>query len=205
MGRTLITQSLLASWAYTFDCHETQEQSAAESFLQTLNRIQSDPTEAMLDGIAFEKEVYAEAGRQPRQKHPKWEAGIRKVSDRLRGAQFQVKAQRELELDGMTFLVYGIMDALKAGVIYDVKFKSKGFSRLDLAGDYLDSPQHPTYFYIEPGAYEFQYLVSDGEDLYIEKYTRDETRDIAGIIGEFIQSLKSNGLLDIYLEKWRAQ
>lgn len=204
MDRLLITQSLLSSWAYAFGCDEDRAEEALASFVQTLKREPMTQTPAMLDGIAFENEVYAAAAGVPRNPHPKWESGIQKVADIIRGAQFQVKAKRDIEVDGIPFLVYGIMDALKAGVISDVKYKAKSFGSLDLAGDYLDSAQHPAYFYIEPGAYLFQYLVSDGDDLYVEQYTREQTRPIEGIISEFIPSIKSMGLFDLYAERWKA-
>lgn len=104
----------------------------------------------------------------------------------------------------MTFLCYGILDALCAGVISDVKYKQKSFGSLDLAGNYLDSAQHPMYFYIVPEAYEFRYLVSDGTDLYKEVYRRGECRDIAEIITDFISSITSLGLLDEYKRHWLA-
>lgn len=204
MDRFLITQSLLSAWAYVFDCYESETEEALASFVQALKREPEEQTATMLDGIAFENEVYAAASGAPRNPHPKWESGIQKVANVIRGAQFQVKAKREIQVAGMSFLVYGIMDALKAGVISDVKYKDKGFGSLDLAGDYLDSAQHPAYFYIEPGAYLFQYLVSDGDDLYVEQYTREQTRHISDIIGEFIPSIKSMGLFDLYAERWKA-
>ena len=54
MDRYLITQSLLSSWGYLFDCWEGSEEDAMASFLQSLNREKSEPTQAMLDGTAFE-------------------------------------------------------------------------------------------------------------------------------------------------------
>lgn len=58
MERYLITQSLLSSWAYIFNAYEGYEEDAMESFLSTLRREPSEPTEAMLDGIDFENAVY---------------------------------------------------------------------------------------------------------------------------------------------------
>lgn len=204
MPRYLVTQSLLSSLDYIFNCWEGGEEDAMASFLQTLNREKSEPNKAMLDGLAFEREVYTEAAGLPRSPHPKWENGIQKIVPLIRGAQVQVRAQREIEVAGMTFLVYGVLDALKAGTISDVKYKTKSFGSLDLAGSYLDSPQHPAYFYLVPEAREFQYLVSDGEDLYIERYTPQESRHISTFIEEFIDSVRSLGLLDLYKEKWEA-
>ncbi len=205
MDRYLITQSLISSWAYIFNCRDECQDDAIESFRRTLNREETEPTEAMLNGIAFENEVYKEASGAHREPHKNWEPGIQKVAAYIRGAQFQVRASRELIVGDMTFLCYGVLDSLKAGVISDVKYKSKSFGSLDLAGYYLDSPQHPMYFYLVPEAYEFQYLVSDGQDIYTEIYTPAECRSIRDIITEFIQSVTEIGLLPLYKENWLAK
>lgn len=200
----LITQSLISAWQYMFDCFPGCEDDAKASFLATLNRERTEQTTAMLNGIEFETEVYKAAAGVPREPHPAWESGIQLIAPIIAGGQYQVKASREIEVDGMTFLAYGILDALKAGSISDVKFKSKSFGSVELAGSYLDSPQHPMYFYLVPEAHEFTYLVSDGDDLYTERYTPEETRPLTDIIHEFIASLTEMGLLETYKEKWRA-
>lgn len=205
MERYLITQSLISSWAYIFNCWDGCEENAMADFMRTLNREDSEPTEAILDGIAFEGEVYKEASGIQRPQHKKWEPGIQQVASCVQGAQYQVRVSRDLTIGDMTFLCYGVLDCLKAGVISDVKFKSKSFGSLDLAGYYLDSPQHPMYFYLVPEAYKFRYLVSDGQDLYVEEYRRADCRDIRDIIIEFIQSITDMGLLTRYKEKWLAK
>ena len=92
-----------------------------------------------------------------------------------------------------------------SSLCYAPIFKNKAFGGLELAGSYLSDPQHPMYFYLCPEAYEFRYLVSDGEDLYIERYTPEETRPISAFIAEFIDSITGMGLLDLYKEKWEAK
>lgn len=205
MEKYLITQSLLASWMYMFDCFDGFEEDARAEFIRTLKREKTEPTEAMQAGIEFENAVYAAAAGVHRTPHPKWESGIQKVAAIVRGAPVQVRVQREIEVDDMTFVAYGILDALMAGTIYDVKFKNRNFKDVELAGAYLESPQHPMYFYIVPEAREFIYLVSDGSDLYTERYTPENSRSISDIISDFISSITSMGLLDIYKEKWLAK
>lgn len=205
MDRYLITHTLLSSWSYVFSCWEDGKESAYDDFLRTLNRVPTEETDAMRDGRAFEDEVYKEAAGLPRKPHPKWESGIKKVAAYIRNAPVQVRVKREIQVDGVTYLVYGILDALKAGVIYDVKYVTKSFGSVDLPGKYLDSSQHPAYFYMVPEAYEFNYLVSDGTDLYKETYTPANTRPIADIISEFIRSIDGMGLLALYKEKWLAR
>ena len=203
--RFLITQTLLSSWQYLFDCYEGCEEAAMEDFLKVLRREPTVQTPKMLDGIEFEAECYALADGKPFTPVAGWENGVRAVARRIRGGQFQVRASRELELDGMTFLCYGILDCLKAGTISDIKKKSKSFGSLELAGSYRESAQHPMYFYLVPEARLFRYLVSDGEELYTEDYRPGECRHIAVIIREFIASLSNMGLLETYKENWKAR
>lgn len=204
MERYLVTQSLISAWNYLYNCFDGYQDDAYRSFLDTLNRVSTPPTEAMLNGIEFEREVYKCASGQPRTPHKKWESGINTVAMRVAGAQVQVKVQRECQLGDTVYLAYGVLDALKAGVIYDVKFSDKGFASAELAGKYFDSPQHPTYLYLVPEARKFIYLVSDGEDLYTEQYTHSNSRPFESILSEFIQSLKDMNLYDLYREKWLA-
>ncbi len=201
----LMTQSLISSWNYLHQCREESQESAYNDFLNTLNRIPKDTTPEMQNGIDFENEVYKAAAGIPRSAHHKWENGINAVATLIKGAPVQVTAQRELTIGSMNLLVYGVLDALKAGTIFDVKFSNKGFGSAELAGKYLDSPQHPTYFFIVPEAQEFKYLVSDGEDLYTECYTRKNSRPFEDIAKEFLESLEAMKLLDIYKSKWVAK
>ena len=184
MERYLITQSLLASWQYMFDCPEGYEEEAREAFERTLCRLPQEPTEAIRNGIDFENAVYAvAAGDQAQdlpilQTHPEWESGVRKIASALLGAPVQVRLSRELEVAGWHLLCYGVLDAVKAGVIYDVKFSNRPLGSIEAAGKYLDSPQHPMYFYLCPEAYAFHYLLSDGDDVYAETYSMNSTSGI---------------------------
>lgn len=201
----LMTKSLLESWQYCFDCYEGYEDEARESFLKTLRREPVEQTEAMRNGVEFENAVYAtEKGLFDPRGH-RWEKGIRTIASLLNGAPVQIRAQRELTVHKMDFLVYGVLDALKAGTIYDVKFSNKSFGSADLAGKYLSCSQHPAYFYIVPEAERFQYLVSDGEDVYIEQYSRKDSPFIGDIVSNFIDSITADGLLGIYKEYWGAK
>ncbi len=201
----LITQTLLSSWSYMLSCRDECCEAAYTSFMNTLNRIPKEATPEMQNGIDFENEVYKEALGMSREPHKKWERGIRAVATLLIGSSVQVKTQRELSVGGLNLLVYGILDALKAGTIYDVKFSNKSFDSAELAGKYFDSPQHPAYLYLLPEAREFTYLVSDGEDLYTETYTRKNSQSLPEIVEEFLMSIDAMGLMPVYLEKWQAR
>ena len=220
----LITQSLLSSWGYMFNCWEDGQEQAKEDFMRSLNREPIPANEAMQAGIDFErlcysiangtfspefvsdgtvnKSSYGDGELMGYNKYPKNYDGAKKVADIIRGGQIQVNLRRPITVDGTRFLIHGVLDVLKAGIIYDVKYKVKSFGSLDLAGSYLESPQHPAYLYLVPEAREFRYLVSDGTDLYTESYTRQDTPFIGDLIAEFQTSIKAMGLFDLYKEKW---
>ena len=205
MNRVMITQSLIGSWNYAMSAHESVQEEAFTDFLDTLHRKEKSPSEEMQNGIEFETEVYRQAKGESRTPHEKWESGIRKTADVIKDAPTQIRLSRPMLLMGIDILVYGILDALKEGVIYDVKFSNKSFGSADLPGKYLDSPQHPAYFYLVPEAYAFQYLVSDGTDLYTETYTRKNTRPFEEIVSEFLSFLSEANLMDTYTELWKAK
>lgn len=202
----LITQTLVSAWAYMFDCYEGQEDAAREDFERTLRREKGEPTEAMLDGIAFENAVYDRANGISHQRTP-WESGVQAVADILCGAQFQVRLSRPITVDGEEYIIHGVLDALLAGTIFDVKKTSAkgGLNNRDFYGKYLNSPQHPFYFYLAPEVMEFKYLLSDGEDVYIEAYRPAECRSAEDVIREFARSMKDLGYWEIYKEKWVAK
>ena len=202
---TLITQTLLGAWTYALDAREEVQEDAYQSFLDTLHKLPRETTPEMQNGIDFEDEVYKAAWGNDREPHPQWEEGIRKVSQILYRAPTQIRLSRPLTADGEELLLYGVLDAMKAGSIYDVKFLNKSFGSADLAGKYLHSPQHPAYLYLAPEALDFTYLVSDGQDLYTERYTRRMARPIQDIASEFIRFMRVSGLMDVYREKWKAK
>ncbi len=223
--RYLITQSLLSSWTYMLSCREECQEDASQEFMNALLRIHKPATPEMQNGIYFENLVYTIAdGRfkldtvpdgaveamgdtivTETPKYPKWYKGANAVATVIKGAPVQVKASRELSVGSMDLLLYGILDALKAGTIYDVKFSNKSFGSAELAGKYLDSPQHSAYFYLIPEAHTFKYLVSDGEDLYTETYTRDATIPFPELAKMFLASLEAMRLLDVYKERWKSK
>ena len=201
----LLTQTLIGAWSYAMDAHESAKEDAWGEFMKTLHRIPRESTPELENGILFENEVYSCAAGCERNEHPVWENGIRKVADIVRGSAVQVRLSRPLRAAEEDLLLYGVLDAMKCGTIYDVKFSNRSFGSVDLAGKYMESPQHPAYLYLAPEARDFQYLVSDGEDLYTERYDRKNTRHIGEIAAEFIGFLRAADLMDIYREKWVTQ
>ena len=198
-----ITKTLLESWAYTFSCFEGCEEDAYSDFLKTLNREPLEETEALAAGRTFEHMCYTLAEGKQWAPGTQWLAGAQKVADILTGAQFQVPVSCDLQVAGQDFWLYGICDAVKAGVIYDVKFRMKSLGAEDVYGKYLDCSQHPLYLKALPEAYRFEYLVSDGTDLYVEKYNRRNSKPIEEHIMNFWAWLHTKPeLMKIYQEKW---
>lgn len=223
--KTRITKTLLDAWAYTFDCYEGGEEDAMNDFIKTLNREPIEETDAIKNGKEFEKlceEIatgkfipeWVDAGSvnpvtgevMGYDRYPKWYAGAKKIADIVQGGQWQVHVATDVTVNGRVFWLHGFCDVVKAGVIYDIKFKAKSFNQLDLYGSYRGHSQHSAYLRCLPEAYEFVYLVSDGSDLYTEAYNRRTSRPIEEIIGEFMSWLESQpDLLKIYEEKWRVE
>ena len=196
--KLLITQSLLGAWLYQYQAFD--QESAHKDFLRVLRREKSKPTQAILDGIQFENMVTACCEGSPPPEDHKWGCAVRSIADRVKGAQFQVVAQRTAVVEDIPFLLYGRLDALKAGVIYDIKF-----SRSYQVGKYLDSPQHPMYFALVPEARRFEYLVFTGSDVCVEKYDRFDSPDIRSTIRDFIKYLEASKLDKLYCQKWEAR
>ena len=203
MDRYLMTHSLLSSWLYTMKENPyedmTTERDPMEEFMLTLRREPTPTTEAMQKGIMFEDMVTA-ITRGAGDPNDRWYDAAAKVAKMVGGGLLQYRAKKEIQVDGMTLVLYGRLDCLKAGTIYDVKFSS-GYER----GKYFDSTQHPTYMEIVPEARQFVYIVSNGNEVWTEPYLRENTADIRPIISDFLSWLRATDLMPVYQEKWLAK
>ncbi len=215
----MITHSLLSSWLYSIKedpfSDATTEDTSRDDFLRVLRREPTPTSEAMQNGIDFENlvteivngghsEMVMEVLQEPNsgeiiesKKYPKWFGAAVQVARMIQGGKLQVVARETVQISRMEILLYGRLDVLKAGHIYDIKF-SKGYER----GKYISSTQHPMYMELVPGAEDFTYLVSNGTDVWTETYRRDETPAIGPIIRDFLGWLEENGLMQIYLTHW---
>lgn len=193
----LLTQSLISSWQYCLSSGNMDE------FITTLKRIKTPQNEAMLNGIKFESMVQAACeGNLPRIDH-EWYSVIVDTAEIVKGSAYQVKLDREIEVDGMRFVVYGIADFVKCGTILDTKFSAKYGSNGDV-NKYFDSPQSPFYFYCLPEAKEFIYVISDGKYVYREHYTPEEVPTAEQVIRPFMRWLDKLKLMDVYKDKWKS-
>lgn len=196
-ARYLMTQSLLAAWQYNLSGGPQEE------FLSVLRREKTEQTQAMKDGIEFERLVWECAcGKEPEEKH-KWAQGIREIAEIVRGGAYQVALSDEAEIEGEKYLLYGIVDFVKQGVIFDVKF-SKRYENRGNVNYYLTSPQAPMYLRLLPGAKQFVFLISDGAQVFREAYTQEEITPIEKTAAVFTENLKQRGLWDVYTAFWRS-
>jgi hypothetical protein len=203
MSRYLMTHSLLSAWNWLLDPMagaRDKDKTPMDEFLQTLYREKTEPTEAMLKGREFEDLVNTVSKGGAIDPEHKWAKPATQIGNRIKGAELQVKISRELEIDGVTFLCYGILDALQAGTITDVKY-----SESYRVNKFLESSQHPMYFYLCPEAIKFEYLISDGRDVFTEKYLPAETPGIEKQISEFYRWMVRANVDDVYRKYWEAR
>lgn len=194
--RYLLTHSLLSSWLYAMK--DMGGRDTYQEFLQVLRREPTPRTEAIQNGIDFEDLVTAITLGKGDEESP-WYPAARKVAGIVQGGILQCKASHPIEVDGVSLLLYGRLDCLKAGVIDDIKY-STSYER----GKYLGSTQHPTYFELVPEAETFQYIISNGTEVWTEAYRRDETPSIYPTISQFLAFLNDVGLMDIYRKGWES-
>ena len=224
MSQYLMTHSLLGAWLRMFrenpfeEGDDPEKETALQEFMHTLRREKSTPSPAMQNGIDFEDLVTAILNGQPKAnyhrtskdgsqtlkvydlpEHP-WFNAASKVADMVRGAKLQYVARKSVTIEGMDFLLYGRLDALKEGIIFDIKY-SGSYER----GKFRDSTQHPMYAELVPEAMNFTYVVSNGYDVWTEVYWFDEISRIQPVIKDFIQWLQEMNLLDTYKEYWGAK
>lgn len=193
-NKFLLTQSLLSSWQYALKGGEWDE------FLSTLRREKKPQSKAMLDGIRFENMVHAVSEGAEIGPEQEWYRPVLEICEIISQGQYQVKASRPLVVDDVEFVCYGILDFLKAGVIYDTKF-----SKTYRVGKYLDSPQHPMYFYLCPEVRRFEYIISDGNYVYREVYLPEDTEPIEKTIRQFMAWLDKTNLVGLYCQNWRSK
>lgn len=194
-----LTQSLLSNWIYYLNADEEHSQDAWGSFVSTLRRKDEEPTQAMRDGVKFEDMVNRLVAGQPLEcdANAKWDAAARRFAGRCDGGLSQVPVTGDLSISGMDFVLYGVCDYVKAGLIMDIK----KVTRYEY-GKYQHSPQHPMYLHLLPEAKRFDYLIFDGANCHIEAYRRDDCKPIEQTISEFIRFLDDTGGLDIYKQFW---
>jgi hypothetical protein len=184
--KVYITQSLLNSWSYLFEVDQEYYDQSYTDFLNSLQKIYTPSNFFMQRGLDFEKECM--------------EGNVEGISEIIRGGIFQAVATKDIIIEGLKVLVYGKLDVLKAGKIYDIKRVSKY-----AAPKYLNAYQHHFYLAMVPEAKEFTYIINDGNHTYYETYRRDEAKPIEPMIQQFFNWLKERNLFEIYKMFWKAK
>lgn len=194
----LITPTLLNSWNYIFKAQGDRADEAYEQFVSMLKREKFEPNKYMLEGIEFEKKCI--------------QGEVDGISEIIENGAFQVSGSKPITVDKTDYLLYGRIDVLKSGVIYDIK-KNQKYS----VGKYFDSYQHHIYMELIPEAKKFVYLIGTNAskakkqetgreyDIFTEVYDRDECNDLENAIRFFTNWLEMNGLLEIYKKNWEAK
>jgi len=193
MSKYYITPTLLNSWQYNI------KNGTLEDFIKVLNKEEFEPSESIIKGYDFEaymQENYEET---------------------LNGA-YQVVVQKEHG----DYLLYGKVDCLKGGIIYDYKY-TKNYD----VGKFINNHQTLMYLEMIPEAKKMVYLITNKfekedyadidymdtakieytiGDIFREEYTKDmfpETID--SILHKFETWLKEYNLFDLYTEKWKCK
>ena len=198
----LVTPSLLNSWLYIWLSRDNVKESANDAicledkqdlamkkaydeFLGTLRREQTPPNENMLRGIQYEDDCYK---------------GFTDASPIIKGGAFQIVGKKDVVVDNVPFLMYGRLDVLKNGIIYDIKRVTRYATQ-----KYLHSAQHGFYLDLFPNASQFTYLAFDGNKLHQETYYRGQYKPTEAILSDFIQWLRENNLWDVYANLWASK
>ena len=194
MPKYYITPTLLNSWQYNI------KNGTLEDFIKVLNKEEFEPSESILKGFEYEKYMQEN------------------FEETLNGA-YQVKVSKEHG----DYLLYGIIDCLKGGIIYDYKY-TQNYE----VGKFFNNHQTLMYLEMVPEAKKMVYLITnkfeqkahisvpiDNEnvatvettvEIFREEYTKDmfpETMN--SILHKFEQWLKQYNLFDLYTEKWKCK
>lgn len=193
MAKYYITPTLLNSWQYNI------KNGTLEDFIKILNKEEFEPTESILKGFEYEKYM-------------------QENYEETKNGSYQVKVSKEYG----DYLLYGIIDCLKGGIIYDYKY-TKNYE----VGKFFNNHQTLMYLEMVPEAKKMIYLITNKfekienpdinfkdiekieyevGDIFREEYTKDlfpET--IESVLHKFIEWLKAYNLYDLYTEKWKCK
>ena len=194
MAKYYITPTLLNSWQYNI------KNGTLEDFIKVLNKEEFEPTESILKGFEYEKYM-------------------QENFEETLGGVYQVKVSKEHG----DYLLYGIIDCLKGGIIYDYKY-TKHYE----VGKFFNNHQTLMYLEMVPEARKMVYLITNKfeqkpnisvpmnnenvasiettVEIFREEYTKDmfpETID--SILHKFEEWLKQYNLFDLYAEKWKCK
>ena len=137
MALYYITPTLLNSWSYAI------KNGTLEDFIKVLNKEEFEPSESIIKGYEFE-------------------AYMQENYEETKNGAYQVVVQKEYG----DYLLYGIIDCLKGGIIYDYKY-TKNYD----VGKFFNNHQTLLYLEIVPEASKMVYLITN-------KFDKDDYADI---------------------------
>ena len=213
--RYRITTTLLNSWQWIWDCanyiveSETDELSKEDKITLAQGKAKAEFVDLLMRKPIPDNENM----RLGREYEDKVCTGLDEVfSPIVENGAFQVTVTKDVDILGVPITLYGVLDVLKGGKIYDIKRIRKPYKY----PKYKTSHQHPMYLYLVPQAIDFTYLMCDDrvdsktenvrEKAHnTEHYTRDNVEDIIQVCTQFISWLQANDLFDIFIEKWKMK
>lgn len=193
MALLYITPTLLNSWSYCI------KNGTLEDFIKVLNKEPFEDTESIIKGCEFE-------------------AYMQENYEETKNGAYQVVVSKEHG----DYLLYGKVDCLKGGIIYDYKY-TKNYD----VGKFFNNHQTLMYLEMVPEASKMVYLITNKfekteyaennfqdvknieyevGDIFREEYTKDmfpETID--SVLHKFETWLKQYNLFDLYAEKWKCK
>lgn len=219
MTKYSITPSLLNSYQYYINDEFKSPADSRADFLKTLSKEKFKPNEAMQKGIDFEDFIndYCKDALKIKVsksvfpvypifindvKEPCYWDCVKSIGDIVKGGLWQQTCKKDLHIGNKEFLLYGKMDVVKRDTVYDIKYTGK----YEL-GKFLDSAQHLIYLYCT-GLPKFQYLISDGEDFWIEDYHNHTNieNEIKSKISDFLGYLENDKeAKELFESKWGAK
>lgn len=189
-----LTQSLMSEFEWSF-----KKEDGYEAFIAAINRERKPVTKQMLEGVRFESVLNNVLKGETIPEDHEWHGVITEMAAELDGAQQQVTLFRDITVDGVDFLIHGVLDYLREGHIWDCKF-TKNYH----LNKYFNVPQTAFYMYLVPEAFDMTYIISDGNYVYRERYPRCIVEDIESYIKNFMAYLDRHNLVDTYVEHWRV-
>lgn len=182
----LITATLYNAYLYyakTDFASEKAQAKARQDFLNTLNKVKSEKSPAMLKGIQFEDAIRSitegnirdESIKLPKDANPldypllnrltddEYKCAL-EIAEKVKGGTWQVKLSKRIG----NYLFFGYADVIKKAFINDIK-RVNQYTEI---GKYEQSIQHLIYLECSPLEH-FNYLICDGKTNFEEYYHKD--------------------------------
>ena len=206
MTKYLITPTLLNSFQYYIQDEYKSPADSRADFLRTLSRERFEPNKAMQKGIDFENDVKIATEYKYKywqdNKTVEYDSVIDCLANIVQDGIWQQTVKKDLTVGNQEFLLYGKCDVIKRDTIYDIKFTSNYE-----VGKFSDSAQHLIYLYCL-GLPKFQYLISDGEEYWVEDYHNHAGIEdkIKSKISDFIGYLENDQeAKEMFFTKWGSK